>query len=146
MQSSDVSYNIVIMGIWTWAEITTGILISCLPIMPRFFQHLSSQVRKTFSSLSRSQSKLVHESKPTDIKNKAGASVPSKRPFDKYIGGGGYSGTRNDLQSQQAHHKGNYITLDEFDVENARKVGQCSTLGGGPATKREYLETGHYAI
>ena len=151
MHSPDVSYNTIIMGLWTWAEIKTGILISCLPMMPKFFQHLSSQIRGTFSSISKSHSKLVHESKSTDIQNKTGVSVPFKRPFDKYIGGRGHSESWNDFHSQQAPPKGEYITLNEFDVENARndmKAGQCSILGEGVghATKREDLEMGHYAV
>lgn len=32
------------MGFWTNAEITTGILISCFPVLPRFFQVSSSRI------------------------------------------------------------------------------------------------------
>ena len=43
-QSPDESYNIIIMGVWTWAEMTVGTVICCLPVMPRFLQHCRSKI------------------------------------------------------------------------------------------------------
>ena len=33
VQSPNVSYNALIMTFWEWAEITTGIIVSCLPVI-----------------------------------------------------------------------------------------------------------------
>ncbi|ERF70422.1 hypothetical protein EPUS_04700 [Endocarpon pusillum Z07020] len=43
LKSPDVSYNVIIMGYWTIAEITTGIVVSCLPVMPKLFHHYTSK-------------------------------------------------------------------------------------------------------
>lgn len=52
VQSPDISYNGVRMGMWTYAELSSGIVISCLPVIPKFFQHvgpkLSSALLTTF--------------------------------------------------------------------------------------------------
>ena len=63
-ETGDVSYKLVIMGLWTWAEVTIGILVACLPIAPRFFQHFGPKVftsiktKSTKSSLSSDKLRL----------------------------------------------------------------------------------------
>lgn len=37
-QSDDVTYNITLMGFWTYAELSVGIVCGCLPIFPKFLQ------------------------------------------------------------------------------------------------------------
>ena len=49
-KGSDFSYDVAIMGLWSWAEVTSGVLISCFPVMLRFFQHFWPQVCIFFSS------------------------------------------------------------------------------------------------
>ncbi|KAL8658300.1 MAG: hypothetical protein Q9226_001116 [Calogaya cf. arnoldii] len=51
-ETGDVSYKLIIMGLWTWAELTAGILVSCLPVVPRFFQHIGPKVYASFKSSS----------------------------------------------------------------------------------------------
>ena len=36
--SSDVSWNISLMSMWTWIEMSFGILVASLPVTPRFYQ------------------------------------------------------------------------------------------------------------
>ena len=50
VQSPDISYNMVQMGMWTYAELSTGIVISCLPVIPKFFQHVGPQVSRALTS------------------------------------------------------------------------------------------------
>ncbi|MCJ1262840.1 hypothetical protein MMC22_002710 [Lobaria immixta] len=38
LESSDITYNIAMMGLWTHAEVAVGIICSCLPVLPIFFQ------------------------------------------------------------------------------------------------------------
>ena len=151
VQSPDVSYNVIIMGLWTWAEITSGILISCLPVMPKFFHSVGSKIHGTFSSSSKPRSKLLQNSQPTDNKKKMGVSIPFTRPFDKSSGSSGHTEVIGDPCSQQIRHKGEYITLDEFDVATSGEDpnnGRRSVLREeeGTATRREDLEMGRYAI
>ena len=39
----------VIMGFWTYAEMTIGLVVSCLPVMPRFFHHIGPKFSKVCS-------------------------------------------------------------------------------------------------
>lgn len=39
----------MLVGIWAWAEMAVGIIVSCLPIMPKFFQHFSPKVWRLLS-------------------------------------------------------------------------------------------------
>ena len=49
----DESYNIAKMGFWTYAEIAIGTVVSCSPVLPRFFQHFGSKVHEALSSKSK---------------------------------------------------------------------------------------------
>lgn len=44
-----MTYNLVVMGFWTQAEITFGIMISCFPVLPRLMKVFRSRVQ-AFSS------------------------------------------------------------------------------------------------
>ncbi len=47
--SPDLSYNLIAMGLWTNAEIGVGIIVSCLPMLPRFCKHVSPKVKDSLS-------------------------------------------------------------------------------------------------
>ena len=49
--SSDKSYHITQLGMWASAEAALGILISCVPVLPRFWQHFSSKTTDSFTFL-----------------------------------------------------------------------------------------------
>ena len=49
----DKSYNIARMGFWTFAEIAIGTVVSCSPVLPKFFQHFGPKVHEALSSRSR---------------------------------------------------------------------------------------------
>ena len=51
----DVSYNIVVMGLWTLAEVATGVIVSCLPVFlscPDFSETLVPKCIEPSSALS----------------------------------------------------------------------------------------------
>ena len=89
------------MGYWTIAEITTGIVVSCLPVMPKFFHHYTFKLCHSRKSKSRLQ--LVQRREFLDIEN-----------------GGGLNGRTSSLKSEndsniQLHEdKGKNVTLSEF--------------------------------
>ncbi|KAG8531295.1 uncharacterized protein KY384_002923 [Bacidia gigantensis] len=61
LESLDNTYVMMLNGFWAWAEMTIGILIACLPIMPRFFDEISSQCSKTIdASFSSIRSKVLY--------------------------------------------------------------------------------------
>ena len=43
------------MGLWSAAEFSTGIIISCLPVIPRFFQHIGPKLSSALTTLIRSK-------------------------------------------------------------------------------------------
>ena len=42
------------MGMWTYAELSTGIVISCLPVIPKFFQHVGPRLSSALNFGSKS--------------------------------------------------------------------------------------------
>ena len=38
------------MGLWTYAELAAGVIISCLPVIPRFFQYVGPKISATIFS------------------------------------------------------------------------------------------------
>ena len=49
VNSSDMSYWLIPMGLWGDAELSTGVFISCLPVLPKFFQQIAPKIWKTLS-------------------------------------------------------------------------------------------------
>ena len=50
VDSDDKTYNLIMMGCWKFIEIAIGIVISCLPILPRLFQGFGSRIYGALSS------------------------------------------------------------------------------------------------
>ena len=69
VQSPDISYNMVPMGMWTYAELSTGIVISCLPVIPKFFQHIGPQLSRALT---------FRHDKVTKESNNSGSSASGK--------------------------------------------------------------------
>lgn len=92
----------------------TGILVSCLPVIPRFFQHFDPKIYSTLS----------HGSKVVSIKigqscDSKGSKVQSDvKTGDTYVNGSLGSETLrggHGLQSSGSVH-GKYVTLEGFDM------------------------------
>ena len=79
--SPDTSYNVVPMGLWTFAELAIGFIISCLPVIPKFFQHISPKVSRALSVLSKSTKDSGIESAPAirveELERNSGLKLPS---------------------------------------------------------------------
>ncbi|KAF7513246.1 hypothetical protein GJ744_010642 [Endocarpon pusillum] len=101
VKSPEVSYNFAIMGYWTIAEITTGIVVSCLPVMPKFFHHYTSKFYHSRKPYSRLQ--FVQKREFLDIENGG------------WLNGGTSSlKSGNDSNIQLHEDKGKNVTLGEF--------------------------------
>ena len=138
VQSSDTSYNIIVMGLWTWAEITSGILVSCLPIMPKFFQHMTPKLKGTFASISR----FGFKSGSADTGAGTTGSTSLRKSFNRHKNPRSSSDVLNDPHGHEARPKGDYITLTENDAENKSHHERLSGLREMPAPKRQDLESG----
>ena len=116
VQSPDISYNMVPMGMWTYAELSTGIVISCLPVIPKFFQHVGPQI---------SHALTFRHDKVTKESNNSGSSASDpvrgerlKLPSFKHTFASVVSSTRDgdgdhELCSQLSLPKKEYVMLHE---------------------------------
>lgn len=48
-QGPDVTFNIVVMGLGGTAELNIGVVVSCLPVLPRFVRHFGPKFTRSFS-------------------------------------------------------------------------------------------------
>ena len=147
--SHDISYNLVKMGFWTYAEIAIGTIVSCMPVLPKFFRYFSPRLYATFASKSkpgsssprpRSRSSVVFE-KPRN------SAESSKKLFIKDIGREtGISEVWNQAYHPSAAEvKDEYLSLDGYDAVLLRRdtaIEPAPKLAKGTATRRDDLERG----
>ena len=63
-QGPDVSFNVLVMALGALTELTMGIVVACLPVFPRFFQHHKSTLSTklpspSWSRVTTSANKLI---------------------------------------------------------------------------------------
>ena len=143
-KSSDKTYVLELMGLWAWAELTIGIIVGCLPVMPKFFQHIGPKVYKTLSFGSKNEISPAHGLKETHKTAKANAFTKIQRPFAKYVVPS-VSDSLTDPYSPQTRLHDDYLTLDKLKsslphVLIARETTQPS--GVINVIKRDDLEYG----
>ena len=51
-QGPDVSFNVVVLALGGLTELAIGVVVACLPVLPRFFQHHKSSLSTKLSSQS----------------------------------------------------------------------------------------------
>lgn len=49
-QGPDVAFNIIVMGLAAAAELSIGVVVSCLPVLPRFVRHFVPRITRSSSS------------------------------------------------------------------------------------------------
>ena len=45
-ESTDISWNVALMGMWTWIEMSFGVVVASLPVTPRFYQFCKQKASK----------------------------------------------------------------------------------------------------
>ncbi|MCJ1449718.1 hypothetical protein MMC28_000046 [Mycoblastus sanguinarius] len=144
VESPDISYNIIIMGIWAYVEVTIGIIISCLPILPRFVQHFGPRIHGRFFRKSKSWSSFGNRTGSSIIRERAETSAKIKKPTTR-IGDTLLSDHWDHPYHPSAEIEGEYITLDDYDKMPPRKGATSEStpkMAKGTATRREGLENG----
>lgn len=152
-ESPDVSRNVIIMGLWTWAEITTGIVVSCLPVIPKFFQHFGPKFFRALSSFG-SKSGTTDSTEvecQRDPADKIQVSVQIDRRLDESQDGSGNADrcieARCDPNSPRVPSRSEYITLSEGDAvrsDKSRIKERLQVLSPIRASRCNDLETGRY--
>lgn len=146
IHSPDGSYNTVVMGLWTWGEITAGILVSCLPVTPKFCQHLWPKVYKLLSYRSASDPKLGDKT-GSPATNTGGLSARVQHTLRPAAAGSSDAlSTCKNTHEHQIPHYSEYFTLGEVDTATLKESEPDErTLQPtcGHATRRDDLETGN---
>ena len=141
------------MGLWTWAEITAGIVISCLPVVPRFFQYFGPKFYKSLSfgsssgiESARSGIESARKAGSTEINKTIEVSIHCNQRSEECNGGNGGSKPWLDTSDLRAQQAGEYIELDEFDAvlsDTDTKEMRPKVPAKDMAMTRKDLETGH---
>ena len=148
VKSPDITYNLCIMGLWSYAEISIGIIVSCLPVLPRFFKNFGPRIYESFSLQSWSVILLRHKMRSTGNTDKTGTSFGSRRRFTKGSGDNSIPETW-DNSNLSSELKGAYINLDKFETQLPKSAGTNSitpTQINSLATRREDLESGQFNV
>ena len=153
-KKEDSSRNLGILGMWAHAEIAIGIIVSCMPVLPKFFQHFAPIIRHSLSYVSKAGSKV----KPRSLFSGSTArEKQSSKGSDTFAS---RSTVRGDRDSWINHISlktlttGDYITLDDYDippqvppkahqVDKAVEPQKTGRQTLGVATLRDDLEMGH---
>lgn len=142
--SRDSSYNMMVMCLWSWGEVDSGILVSCLPVMLKFFQHFWPKVYKVLSYRSGSRAKIGDNSRSAGTyKGRFHSRIRQKlRP--SAAGSDALSKCNSAYQHEVPQHR-EYLTLGEVDtatMKDSETDGRALRPTAGQATKRDDLEIG----
>ena len=133
-----MSYYFLVMGLWGLAEMAAGIIVSCLPITPKFFQYLGPKGYGVVSNVLSSRSKLrLMAGSKSSSQHKDNQTNSVERVLDKTQG--------KEVYINQAHRKGEYMTLTELDdapTKSNTTTDWLPTSNEGVLTKRDDLESG----
>ncbi len=135
VDSSDKSYMFVPFGLWSEAELSAGVIVGCLPVMPKFFQHAGLKVHTVFSSQFKSGGRSV-KSKIGGLTKIKGFLIKHSTELSTYKSDG--------HQGPQLH--GEYLTPDQSTASQPRTQTAYATIQAPrvwTATRRDDLECGH---
>ena len=150
-KSSDKSYNLELMGLWGWAELAIGIIVGCLPVAPKFFQHVGPKVINVFVFMSkpdtRSDMSPTYCSNTTDEIPKAYSLTNCHRPFGRYNVGSKISESFTDPYYPQTQLDSDHphLTANEHDSTRSKFTiaqEQTQSVGVTTASRPGDLESG----
>lgn len=148
-KSSDKTYNLALMGLWGWAELTIGIIVGCLPVMPKLIHHIRANTSRISSSTSRDGVSvapgLINRNEPP----KANAFTKIHRPFANHVGSNILESSSDTYYSPQARLHGEYLTSDRSDSLSLNAITTHEPTHPPSvviATRRDDLEYGEKMI
>ena len=113
-KSSDRTYKLELMGLWGWAELTIGIIVGCLPVLPKFLHHIGATASRTFSFTSKDGVSAAHGMMIRNEPPKENAFTKFQRPFANHVGSS-LSESSTDTYGPQARLRGEYLAADKYD-------------------------------
>lgn len=111
VESHDINWDLLPMGLWTWAELSIGIIVGCLPTLPKFIQHIGTRYR-----LKLSRSDTGRATSAVALPSKANVLARVRRPFGKYGVGQSITDLWSDPDMPRSQQREEYLVLDEFDA------------------------------
>ena len=132
----DVSWEILPVGLWSLAELSIGIIVGCLPTLPKFLQHIRTKLNQRPS-----ESGPGSESSPAA---KVRVLTKVQRSLAKYGVGPIMSNSSNGTHNTPTQNHDEYLILDDVSALPSR--GRSSDAptkwpDQGVATAREDLES-----
>ena len=136
------------MGMWTYAELSTGIVISCLPVIPKFFQHVGPKLSSVFtlrSKYTKDSGIEAASSTPSDKVRAEKLKLPSFKHTFATMVSTVEKDNDHELDSQQSLPKGEYVKLHEDTAFPRRDTTRelNSIPAARLATGRDDLESGY---
>lgn len=141
VQLPDISYNMALMGLWASTELAIGTIISCLPVLPRFFQHFGPKVWSMFSLTSKSEYDSTPELASAGRRKTTRAPLEQKTPFSKRLPGSNTSEPWSDACNPHSELNGACVTPGEYDLrrpESGVFNGKAVTPSVRSSSSRKY--------
>lgn len=107
----------IIMGFWTYVEIAIGIIISCLPVLPRLFQAFGPRIYGAFSLRSKTSGVTNSETKTSHTPIKP---ISGKKSTDLYGVQTEVSGEYSPLREHGPPLPGRAVTNDSSQTSLGR--------------------------
>ncbi|MCJ1303445.1 hypothetical protein MMC08_006255 [Hypocenomyce scalaris] len=127
--TTDQTFNLVPEGLWTAAEVISGILCGCLPVLPQFFRYYGPKVTAKLSSIRGSKTQGTST-------NLSGASTtlspaaPWQEPYAATL----LTGTYHELEEQEC------IEGNKTTVRGGTQPSSSETLGDDYRNTQESLD------
>ena len=141
------------MGLWTYAELSIGTCISCLPVIPKFFQKIGPKLSSALATLKLRSTTNDSDGSASAAKSKSSQraeakilKLPSfKHTFTSVFSSDAKKGDDHELYDQQSLPKREYALLDEESAvprrdDTTRELSQMPPVK--LATTRDDLEEG----
>ncbi len=104
------------MGLWTYAELATGVVVSCLPVIPKFFQHIGPRISATIFNQAKLSGDYKRQLSPRPASTHKEAACGFVLPFWTKSSKLDRSETLSIASSHRAYlNRGDYIS-EEFEI------------------------------
>ena len=136
------------MGLWGWAELTIGIIVGCLPVMPKLFHDIGAKISGPLSFRFKYGVTAKHRLMNRTETPVANAFTKAQRPFANHVGSR-ISESSTDLYSPQVRLHGEQLTADRYDSLSLNEISRHEPIHPPSvliATRRGDLEYGEYTI
>ena len=123
------------MGLWTLAEVAAGVIVSCLPVLPRFFQDIVPKIHRVFSI----------GSKPSSTQGSESAQIIRRPSSPPATSPDSIPASARDMRIQKAHVNGNFTEMEEYNTMIS-EVNASHQSRPRPMRPHRDLESGGYGF